>query len=155
MGLYTSNSPQPLTKGAPAQVYPANYQPPFNGFPTAVLSGTGNAWNSGVIPIFGLPPPVAASGVLATPQNLPKQQCWWSQVSAALTSTQAVTITITCYIDSGGLCPVGTVGTSNSSTTPYAGGNPGLPFLYFQVTITNTSGTTAIITNPGIAVSAS
>ena len=151
-GLYTSKSPHPLTKGAPAEVLPGTYSNGVN-FPTAVLSGAGNAWNSGVLPIFGLPPPVASSG--SSPANLPKQQCWWSQVSAALTSTQAVTITITCYIDSGGLCPVGTVGTSNSSTTPYAGGNPGLPFLYFQVTITNTSGTTAIITNPGIAVSAS
>ena len=153
MGLYQSNSPQPQLKNAQAFVNPANYAT-GNGFPTAVLTGAGNAWVSGVLPAFGLPPSASAVGVNPTPNNLPKQVGWWDNISCGLTSTQNVTITIQCYLDSGGLCAVGAVATSTSSTTPYVGGNPQMPFLYYQVTITNTSGTTAIITNPGIAVGA-
>lgn len=155
--LYTSNNPQPLIKGAPALVDPGSYSN-GNPFPTAVLTGAGNAWKSGVLPIFGLSPAVAASGILANPQNNPKQACWWDSVAAACTSTQAVVITIQCYLDAAGLIAVGPAGSSASSTTPYVTGNPGngypWPFLYYQVTITNTSGTTAIISNPGIAVGA-
>lgn len=149
MDQYNSNSPQPLLKGAPALVYPSGYIG-GNGFPTAILNGAGNAWVSGILPIFGGNPIVAT----ATPQNNPKQVCWWNNVSCGLTSTQNVTITIQCYLDSSGLVPVGTVATSTSSKTPYVGGNPQMPFLYYQVTVTNTSGTTAIITNPAIAVGA-
>jgi len=146
---YISSNPQPLLKGAPALVDPGSY-PNGNNFPTAVLTGSGNAWNSGVLPVFGLNPIVAT----ATPQNNPKQVCWWDNVSACLTSTQNVTININCYLDAAGLCPVGAVASSSSSTTPYVGGNPQMPFLYYKVTITNTSGTTAIISNPAIAVGA-
>jgi hypothetical protein len=153
---FTSNSPQPLLKGAPALVDPVTVG--GVGFPTAVLTGTANAWKSGVLPIFGLSPAVEASGIVANPQNNPKQACWWDSVSAGLTSTQNVTITIQCYLDAAGLIPVGAAGTSSNTTTPYVTGSPGngFPwvFLYFQVTITNTSGTTAIISNPAIAVGA-
>ena len=146
---YTSWTPQPLMKGAPALVDPGAYSN-GNSFPTAILTGAGNAWKSGVLPIFGLNP----IETVATPQNNPKQVCWWDNVSCALTSTQNVTITIQCYLDAAGLIPVGAVATSTSTTTPYVGGNPQMPFLYYQVTVTNTSGTTAVITNPGIAVGA-
>jgi len=112
---------------------------PTNKFPSAILTGT--TWESGVMPINSMTVD-KVYGLRA--------------IVAALTSTHVVTVTVQRYLDSAGLTPVGAPGTltATANVAGYALVNDNVPALYFDVQVANASGSLAVITNPGIAVSA-
>jgi hypothetical protein len=114
----------------PAWVGPAGVtvSSPPNPFPTLIASS--GSWNSGIISMQGC-----------------------RGITAAVTSTQAGNISIQRYADAAGLIAVGTVLTQaiTANTPATVSVNDGLPALYFQVTITNSSASTAAtITYPAI-----
>jgi hypothetical protein len=102
---------------------------------------TGLTYKTGVMPING-PTQDKLYGLRA--------------IVAAFKSTQVVTITIQRYLDAAGLMPVGAAGTQalTANVSGYAIVNDNVPALFFDVQVANASGSLAVISNPGIAVSA-
>lgn len=94
----------------------------------ATLAG-GGTWLSGVVVNYGFP------NLLAT-----------------ILSTQAGTITIQRYADLVGNIPVGGAvsATITANTQAYTAATDGLPYLAFQVTITNSSGSTATLSKGAV-----
>jgi hypothetical protein len=102
--------------------------PPAAPFP-AVIAANGS-WSSGVLPLLG-----------------------YSGISASVTSNESGAISIQRYLDRAGSIKVGTaVSQAITAGTPATVSvNDGLPALYFQVTITNGSGSSSAATS-GIAI---
>ena len=122
--------------GFPPTGYPnfgtTNITPP-NPFPTS-LAATSGTWSSGVIVNYGLPAIVAAA-----------------------TSTQSGgVIELQRYADLSGTIPVGTLTSAQISQAftanapAWVGVNDGLPYLSYQITITNTAGSAATISGCAI-----
>lgn len=99
---------------------------PPNGFPATIASS--GAWHSGIIP------------------------AGYGAISAGLTSSQAGVLSIQRYADSGGLIPIGAAISANLSanTAQWVDVSDGVPYLFFQVSATNSGGSTANVTNAAI-----
>lgn len=114
---------------------------PPNPIPNIVSNGA--TWDSGVMPMFSVNQFEGA--IISYPQHV-----------VGLTSSQDVSVTQQRYLDADGLIPVGAngpvaflAGVPNYATTSFMNI---IPALYWRITITNTSGFDAIITNMGIAM---
>ena len=125
---------------------PANYDRnmqvlvnPPNPFPVAVLSGV--PYKTGVMPLSQF-------------NNFLGAIVGYNAITVALTSSQVVTITVQRYLDPAGLIPVGAAGTqaTTANTAAYVALTTVVPAAYFDVQVSNASGTTAIITNVGLAM---
>ncbi len=103
---------------------------PPNPFPSTIAP-SGN-WQSGIIRVYG-------GGSLPA-------------LVVTVESTQAGAVSIQRYADAAGTIPVGgnISQTLTDSTEAYVGANDGVPYLSFQVTITNTGGSSATITDAAI-----
>ena len=78
----------------------------------------------------------------------------YNQIVIALTSDHVVTITIQRYLDAAGLIPVGAAATqaTTANVAGYCATSATIPAFYFGFTIANASGSTAVITNSGVAL---
>lgn len=89
-------------------------------------------------------PPVPAPTTLAhgTTWNSDLMSSGFGGVVATVLSTQIGVLTIQRYADLAGLTPVGAAITQalTANTAAWAGASDGLPFLSFNVTISNTDG---------------
>jgi hypothetical protein len=97
--------------------------------------------------ILGLTANVPASGQL---QSSVLMSNGWKFVAVGMKSTQAGALTVQRYLDAAGTIPVGAPVTAslvaNTAQYVFAGGD-NVPFLSYQVTVTNTSGTAATLSN--------
>jgi hypothetical protein len=78
-------------------------------------------------------------------------------INVAATMTQAGTLAIQRYADVAGTIPVGAAVSTTlvASTAGWTAVNDGFPAISFQVTLTNTSGSTATVSGMAIVVSGS
>lgn len=81
----------------------------------------------------------------------------FKSIGVGCTSSQVGAITIQRYLDKAGLVPVGALISAAlvAATPQWATINDGLPFQSFKVSITNTGGGAATITNFGLLMGAS
>lgn len=80
----------------------------------------------------------------------------YKSISFGAKLSQAGSISLQRYLDSAGTIPIGAAVTATlSANTPnWVNINDGAAFTYFQVTVTNTSGSTATLSNVGCQISA-
>lgn len=118
----------PTGGSACSSIAGASVTPP-GGFPSTI-AGSGS-WQSGVLAMAG-----------------------YRGIAAAVTSTQAGSISIQRYADSAGQIAIGAAISQAlaASTAATVSVNDGLPALYFQVTISNSSGSTATISGAAIVM---
>jgi hypothetical protein len=124
--------------------YPNQQSNPAAAIPVWIAANAGSA----VIPAPPTPPPstIVASGswnsgvMLANGAN---------RLAAAVTSSQNGVLTIQRYIDAAGTIPIGIAPTQaiTANTLAWTWVNDGMPFLSWRVTVTNTGGSTANLTN--------
>ena len=107
-----------------------------------------NYGTNSVTPAGGFPATIAASGNWKSGAL----SSTWGALAAAVTSSQAGALTIQRYADAGLIIPIGALisATLVANTPNYVSVADGVPFLYFQVEITNTGGSTANITGAAI-----
>ena len=120
--------------------------PPFP-FPTVILSGV-TYYSGGQV------------GPGAGYQGMPLQVfnqllgglAGYNAITVALKASQAVTITVQRYLDQQCTIAVGAAGTvtTTANTSGYVALTTVAPAMWFDVQISNASGTTANLTNPGI-----
>lgn len=106
--------------------------------PTSLLTAT--TYTSPILPLFNANPFMGTlTGFGAT--------------VVALHSSQVVTITVQRYLDAAGLIPVEAAASvaTTANTAAYVVSNAAAPAYYVGFTISNASGSTATITNPGVA----
>lgn len=94
-------------------------------------------------------PAVIADGATYNSDLMPSG---FGGVSAAATSDHAATLELQRYADLAGLVPVGALLTQamTAATPAWVGVNDGLPYVSFAVSIVNSSGAVANITNGAI-----
>lgn len=97
-------------------------------------------------PPDAVPAIIAASGSYVT-GIMPA--AGYSALTAAVNLSQGGTISIQRYLDSAGAFPVGAVPSTTFSggSVAWVGVNDGLGFAFWQVTVTNTSGSTGTVTS--------
>jgi hypothetical protein len=129
---------EPVAQGPVAQVDLLNTDPNLLAGTPTILPTTGTIaaagnWSSGV---------VYADGFKA--------------IAVGCTSSQAGAITIQRYLDRLGTVPVGALASATliAATPQWLTVNDGLPFQSFKMSITNTGGSAAIVTNFGALLSA-
>ena len=98
------------------------------------------------------PTPIPATLADATTYNTDLMPGGFGGVIFGLTSSQIVTITIQRYADLAGAIPVGPLSTQalTAATAGWTGFADGLPYLSFNCSIINASGSTANLTNGSI-----
>ena len=120
---------------------------PPNPFPTAVLSGV-TYYSGGQVG----PGPGYQGMPLQVFNQLLGGLVGYNAITIALTASQAVTVTVRRYLDQQCTIPVGATGTvvTTANSPAYQAITAVIPAMWFDVRISNTSGTTANLTNPGI-----
>lgn len=80
----------------------------------------------------------------------------FKSIAVGAKSTQVGAITIQRFMDAAGLVPIGALVSASlvASTSQWATVNDGLPFRSFQFSITNTSGSSATLSNFAAILSA-
>jgi hypothetical protein len=79
----------------------------------------------------------------------------WPKVAIGVTSTQAGQVSVQRYLDDAGTVPQGAAVTASltANTAAVVNVTDGNPFAAIQITITNTSGSTATLSNLAVLLS--
>lgn len=117
--------------------------------PFTPIAGYPNFGISRVVP----PTPFPAAPILASATwSSDLMPAAFGGVAAAATSSHAATLELQRYADLDGLVPVGALLSQAmvADTPAWVGVNDGIPYVSFAVSIVNSSGGTATITNASI-----